>query len=117
MKSPANIEISTMWSSGVICVDPASSYPEQHSSGDRNADYILDTADLFPPIVEGPNARHTCNLTLSWPTPKGKTEEEVKKYCVNMLTESPVYSDCKAVANADFTVQQCVGNIRVTRLS
>jgi|SRR6218665_1391234 len=112
MKSPANIEITTMWESGVICVAPGSSILSQNSSTGSTADYILDPADLFPPFIEGPNARH--NLMLSWPTPKGKTEEEVKKYCVNMLTESPVYGDCKTVVNTAFTVQQCVDDIQVT---
>ena len=115
MKSPANIELSTVWSSGVVCVASESPFLSKHSSCENNADHILDPADLFPPFLPKPNAGH--NLTRSWPTPKGKTEEEVKKHCLNMLAESPVYSDCKTVVNTDLTVLECVSNIQVTQLS
>ena len=111
MKSPVNIALPTMWSSGIICVGPGSSLLAQNSSTGSTADYILDPADLFPPFVPDPNARR--NITLSWPTPKGKTKEEVERYCLNMLAESPVYSDCKTISNTDLTVQRCVSDIQV----
>lgn len=115
MKSPANNDIPTVWSSGVVCVDPGSSLLAQHSSGGSNADYVLDPADLFPPFVMDPNAGH--NLNLSWPTPKGKSKEEVEEYCLKMLTGSPVYGDCYTVANTDLIILQCVSDIQVTLLS
>lgn len=113
MKSPANTEITTMWESGRICVAPDSSLLAQNISGGINADYILDPVDLFPPFVHDPNAGH--NLNLTWPTMKGKTKEEVEQHCLNMLTGSPVYSDCNTVANSDLIVLQCVSDMQVIR--
>lgn len=110
-KSPANKAISTMWSSGITCVDLKRSSLVQHSSDENNADYILDPADLFPPFVPDPNAGH--NLTLTWPTPKNKTKQEVEQYCLNKLTGSPVYGDCNTVANTDLTILQCVSDIQI----
>ena len=113
IKSRANNELPYVWSSGVICVDPESPMPIPHNSGESNADYILDPADLFPPFVPDPNAGH--NLTIKWPTPKNKTKEQVEQHCLSMLNVSSVYADCKAVANTDMIMQQCVSDIQVVR--
>lgn len=115
MKSSANSNISNIWSSNKTCVDPASTYPEHHSSGESDADYILDPADLFPPFVPDPNAGH--NLNLTWPTPKGKTKEDVEEFCLDIVTASPVYSDCHTVSNTDIIKLQCVSDVQVKRLS
>jgi|SRR6218665_1206914 len=114
MKTTAKIPIDTekIWTSGKICPNPDNRLLVQHNSDENNADYILDPADLFPLFVPDPNAGH--NFTLQWPTPKGKTKDEVEQYCLSVLTGSPVYGDCNTVANTDWTLWQCVTDIQVT---
>lgn len=102
---------------GVVCGKPNqrrrrdADTSSLYDNSDSDNDFILDDDILFPPHQYDPN--FGVDVSFAWPTPKGKTEQEVEHYCAGALQSSPAYADCNANADLTTIITMCKSDIQV----
>jgi len=114
--SGSNEPFSGYYSTRVVChISNQRSRRDADTSSLSDKDSILDEDTVYPPYTYDPTFGE--NVTFTWPTPKGKTKQEVEQHCSNMLQSSPAYDDCSANVDvhAATIIEMCASDIQVGR--